>query len=271
MESESDVVRLELAAKNLYEGPYRPAHLSIRGPSAAVVGWIPKLWWPRNAYGWHPNPRLSLVAFPPLFWSGNARPPDLNSVAELGAYLASKDFRGLLYIDHVELLCDRNGEPVRVLYPWAYRVGFTPPLLGRARGRYRVGVVGGASGVAIRSDGGATIRWDFAFKLGRAADRLARWVTGRWAPFVMLRATYVITASGVRVEFNGTYIPSQEYYQDWKRQNGHDMLQNRRVQINGFIAAGNRRGLLSETGLTPVGPLRDQSLVWTHDASVRPI
>jgi hypothetical protein len=256
-------LRLEYGEEYLCKPPYPENRFVVEAPPALVIGWIPRRWWPSKAWARHPQVRLSLVAFPLLFWSGNVRPPSpLHGMPGLETYVSLRDFRGILWLNSADLLCGPNQEPIRVQHTWSYSVGYTPML--RLLDWYSLGIDGGGNAVVHRQTNGVTIEWEFRFKIGKNADRATRLVTGRWAPFAVLRISYVLNANGdVRLEFSGTDIPSQDFYSDWIRTDALDTLGSSQTDIDAFLGAGNKRYRWTEAGPTQPGPIRvHKALEW---------
>src|SRR5207302_694082 len=74
------------------------------------------------------------------------------------------------------------------------------------------------------------------FKVGRLVNFGSWVVTGHRLPSAWIGISYQICCTGeVSVTFSGSYVPSQYYYVDWKRERSHDMLTNTLSEVKNFM------------------------------------
>ncbi|EDM80052.1 hypothetical protein PPSIR1_20534 [Plesiocystis pacifica SIR-1] len=218
------------------------------GPDAAAIGWIPyyiNFGWMRasigdNAYTRHPN----AGALDTVFDSGNQPPPDSFGGADaFRRYLDDYDFRAALYIRNVKLCGCGSGER-RLTYNYFTRGGYTPVrVLLAPNTKATITHCAGVEAPGIETEWGGddvTIRLWIRFKLGGLTN-FGSWVmTGEWAPWAWMQMDYIIDCSGrVRIEFRGSYIPSQSFYVGWSKVATRSMLNNNKARIDGFLTAGD--------------------------------
>jgi hypothetical protein len=228
----------------------------VAGPDVAVVGWIPRRW------------RLPVLGLPRPLWAraltfrewfalkglhlalSNRRPP-ANLVDRPGflQFLLTKEFRGSITLEKVRLQSDADGKALTVLFEEDEHVGYTPyPFYGgpaAIRGRrwtfrYRRGLIGSPepTTAVVTGDRGIIIK-TFRFRLDEWGDRYARALVKSPAPDAWVGLRYEIWVNGqVRVEFSGSFIPSQWYYSGWRVQGHHDMGNNSAAETLGFFHAG---------------------------------
>ena len=249
----------------------------IEGPSVASIGWIPRLSSllqylrrPRNAYNAHASFKMRTLGFPALFWTGNPAPGELADEKEFCSFLAKKEFRGALALDRVKLYCNIYDEPVKISFSTAGEVGFTP-IRGPGFGIYSPGVLGQSSGqwkpfTVLDYRAGVSTQGSMVFKVGKLGDWANKISTGRWLPYVRLDIEYTLRTDGFCiVRFDGSFIPSQDYYGNWRRERHHDMLENEPSAVDGFFESGLKEGFWAEKHVM-VSPQRSVKETWSGRA-----
>jgi len=200
-----------------------------------------------------------ILPFLGLFYTGNRCPLDRwnHPIGSLQSILDSKDFRGVFAITEVKV--ERSGlTRRRVTYSGGRAVGYTPIRTGfytfRSRGedgraKYDLPVFDPAFNVV-------TIRCRWHFRIGPVLNRISRWTTGRWAPYVVYEVVYQFGVSQAEAHLVGSAIPSQTYYWDGQYCDCHDMNANPVADIDNFLVAGSKPGLWNETAAGGIAPLR---------------
>lgn len=182
--------------------------------------------------------------------ASNRRPPaNLRDHPNYRAFLATKEFRGAMALWNVELDRDAAGNALAIRFAEEEDVGYTPyPVYagsGSMRGgrricRYRRGLVGipEPTTATVSGDRGVITK-SFRFRLDEWGDRYSRWLVGSPSPDAWVGLQYEIRTDGlVRVEFSGSFIPSQCYYSGWQVRGDHDMGNNSAGDTLGFFHAG---------------------------------
>lgn len=226
----------------------------IRGPDVASIGFIPYYksikQVPPSSYTLHHLGLRSRIGFSLLFDSGN-RPPMEQSfpgVKEFMKRISSREFRGAMELRDVKLHCDANHKPFKLSAMHFEEIGDTPirelvtwRIFGQPKWNISYSSGRGSFDCTCKfNDDSATITQWVRFMLGKKGN-LGSWIViGKWAPFAWMRTDYTIFSDGhVTVNFAGSYIPTQYYYVDWSVRGGHSMLANDRMQIDGFLDAGD--------------------------------
>jgi hypothetical protein len=225
---------------------------TVVGPDVAAIGWFPYYYtiadMPANAYTAH---RFARPALDWLFDSGNDPPPAqfLGGFQELwNGYRPTMEFRGILCVRNVRLNCNPDGTARDVAFLRAGERGYTPlraPVrspwfrfklpLGHQQG------VGHPEHTVLKCPDGVTIEARLPFRLGRLGNYGMYYMTGFEAPDAWMSISYTIKSNAdVIVDFNGSSIPTQDYYVNWvvQPQGRHDMLTNTAAEIDAFLQAG---------------------------------
>jgi hypothetical protein len=225
----------------------------IKGPAVAAVGWIPfdRNFVGMNRCGFHEyadrhhfmRRKAVIAAFELLFLSGNEPPPPalFSDIGEFYSFLATKNYRGALCLSDVVLACDDNGNAIDVTWNALNdkrNVGFTcyPTGLSRyfARGEGFVSPL-----TPLLTQDGAQLSQSVFFRVGRMGNLTGTILTGMSAPYAWMSYIYNIGTNGlVRISFNGSFIPSQVYYQTWQRVKDHSIHSNSADEIDDFLRAG---------------------------------
>jgi hypothetical protein len=222
----------------------------VRGPDFVVVAWIP---WasrlsqvPGLAHVTRKDLRrlkLSHAALKELFRSGNQTPTaDLTrGQAELDAIRAGKQYRAILKLSNVFLECDAQSATITAdLQKW---VGFTPIRLGSfdAHSRGKSGPIAAVLSVqSSHGPDGATYSCRYRFKLSFVANVAGAILTRRWAPWAWIQVDYSLSRDGNwTISVSGSFVPSCNYYVDWRRVGGHDMTIVTPHDLANFINGGN--------------------------------
>jgi len=184
-----------------------------------------------------------------LFRSGNPSPPEaFDSADHFLTYFNQREFRAALALNKPRLHLDgENGNKVRGVSFGAFgKVGFTPIIRAGPVSHYREGVGGdedGEDGVVHTTldctSEGATVVAFIRFKLGPLVGAVARLASGYWPPYASMTIEYKFGLDGsVLVSWDGTLVPNQRYYVDWKTRAEHDMLSCSREEYLQFVEAG---------------------------------
>jgi hypothetical protein len=170
----------------------------------------------------------------------NRQPPtDLANRQDFVQFLARKQFRGAMTLEKVRLQFDTSGKAQAILFEEDEHVGYTPyPFYGG--NRYRRGLMGiPEATTALVTGNRGTITKTFRFRLDEWGDRFGHALLGSRAPDAWIGLKYDIWSDGkFRVEFSGSFIPSQWYYPGWSVQGEHDMGNNSTAETLGFFHAG---------------------------------
>jgi hypothetical protein len=237
---------------------------SITGPAVACVGWIPfyfdvselpecdllhhKMAEPVLGF----QSAASILLFSGNFCesgSGSDSPARFGGPAQFIDFLESKEFRGALALDDVELIVNKAGTPLRVSFKSLRRPGYTPMRVrvGRQVLTHHDGARGSHPGdvedvkVEPESDG-VTIRIGLRFKIGRVGELAGYFFTHRWAPSALITMEYRIDSSGQKTaKVWGSLIPSQSIYVGWAKRAQHNMVGNSSDEIDRFLDAGSCR------------------------------
>ena len=176
-----------------------------------------------------------------LFRSGNRPRPPASFVdhAEFLEFLDGMNLRAALAVWDVKLYC-RDGRPEAIVCRHEERVGYTPFVVGRTI-HYSMG--DGSERYAVEySQDRAVIRQAIRFKIGKLGNAMARLMVGEWAPSAWMQIDYAFSCNGrIRIDFCGSFIPSQRYYRDWSHSGSFDMLTNSADDIDRFLYAGGCR------------------------------
>jgi len=222
----------------------------VLGPDVATVGWIPYYKTlkdiPPSAFRRHPK---AWPAFALLFDSGNPSPP--KRIGRMKGFMIDllwkKRFRGALALADVQLYCDpTRGHHVK--YRSEARPGYTPFnayingwFLGKPKTTLTYSLGDGTVSTTVEyGTHHAMIHHWIKFKIGKIGNFAAWMFSGQWAPWAWLEIRYRIQCEGAyRIDFGGTYLPSQTYYADWREVGMYNMLEASQSQIDGFLSSGD--------------------------------
>lgn len=233
---------------------------TVTGPSAAIVGWFQRIppqssLLPQGYAAWaRRNPFMRWVrraAMVQLFASGNVIPPaPLGGYAAFQALVATKEFRGAVALRDVSATWDDAANTVALHYLLDVQPGFTPrnswtnvPGAGwqvQNKGYWPGGADTDVQESTTRTS--ATITVYARVKLCWFLNALSSFATFHFAPWAIAQLKYTLQRTGeTEIEFAGSRIPSQYYYIDWTLHSQHDMRQNTRGDVHGFLTRGHCR------------------------------
>jgi hypothetical protein len=246
----------------------------VHGPAFAAIGWIPHRYLPPRGFQ-SLNPRLMFLASS-MFLTGNSRPQaSFVSGEQLSTFLESKEFRGALALERVEL--DSDGfRPIQLRFAGLKSVGYTPlPLPPRFRfsrrrysfGESRPATVGefeGWRGGLLPDGSGAYLIEKMEFRVGEPSRSIGRTITGIEVPYVTMSLRYEIRLNGtVTIYWRGSGVPSIDYHWEpppmnpsFRLKRQYDMAELSEPGWSGFLAAG--------TDVPPLAPLDE---VWNGKIS----
>jgi hypothetical protein len=226
------------------------------GDSVAVIAWIPHFLrreeLPDGFFqaAWNKDPSI-----PDLLSTGNPTPPPLLEKGKIGLirYLDSQDFRGAISILKPALFLGIHNKPVLLRFGALARPGFTtirpghflPSLAGI---NLFDGGFGARHGSISQSPHGVSIRVFLRMKLGWAGQMFAKARGGKWPPWATLMVDYTFDPQflSAHVDFQGTAVPSQRRYIEWRRDSDYSMETDlSEAGYKAFVEAGSCQDALA--------------------------